>query len=94
MFLDYMKRFFLFPIRFCLILPSCFKPNFPLPRHNFRRHPVRRPHHRVPFAFVRTELGAETEVRQLYCTDHSQQNVVTLDVSMDDAAVVKELQCL
>lgn len=58
---------------------------------HFRCHPVGSAHHSLSL-LVRLYLGAKTEIGNLDAAIHSQQYVVTFDVSMYDALKAKSIR--
>jgi hypothetical protein len=59
------------------------------PTDHFRRHPVRRPHQRLPLGQLLRHLGAEPEVGQFDSAVEGQQDRVGFDVAVDDALRVQ-----
>lgn len=73
---------------------SKFCPQRTLPWHNFRCHPVWCANHCISLSFVWTKLSTETKICEFDCTNHTKQNIVTFDVPVNDATIMKKFQSL
>ncbi len=65
-----------------------------LPGDHFRRHPIRRAHHRRPLVLLGGNLRAEAKIGELYVAFHAEEDVVGFNIPMDDVALVEEVQGL
>ena len=74
--------------------PNVNLPTVFLPGHNFGGHPVWCADHRRSLHMALINLSAESKVGEFDAALHAQEDIVRLDIAMNDALRVQELQSM